>query len=1200
MPDVKAAPCDHSAAGPPASCSIERCLSDRPAPLSAIGPPLPVFSTCTSMTCASLGDGLEAGSGEPSCHHGSLLTSFGLRYCSTSSMYPVNYVAPPAQNEGGSSMPTPDVCGSSRMYRSMENLHWPPLHDSRLYSFSPPYKSMESEFIFHCTATSHWYNPPTEASPMEGLMSPSEGMPFYPWRLPVKRELPVFARVPQWLFPSVNEKFMNGNAKKELKEKLKLQSSRVAEPNKPLRPQALASGPASSKDRSEHGPTESGCSLHYSDAHQAPHGSEQSMAPFSRMRASIMHRMTSPEEIKQEVMRRLQLRRQSSTPNLHQPSMEDLKQVSKSQTSESFVRERNKFESKASEGTTDRKRQPKGKLHIPSFEEFKRMRKRESWPVAPAVDETPPRGSTAKDSDLLKEDRGATTKDTPSMECEHRGSETPPSPKAVSVVAPDSSNSNLGHCFVDNSSLAPHLCTPICTSPVPRSPLQTLVTPQAGDTAQSLNTTPKKCGASLAVPDQPHLTEAQLSCCSSLLMEATDLSSYGAKISRMKDGFIDSALDLIKKSCSAEIAAVSPVTVSRDIDKADITAQEESNQSTAVSMTMPACSTATETKSPGAQPAVYPHSGCRRSSSDAAYDTSESMKAQRECRLRPHFSDPMPADASKRKQLEMKIAAAARLHSQRQHHDKEAGPTIAKSKSLQRGGSEPKPGKSTGSSGCPQKAKQRWSNLSCLSTDSGVVGMTNEKDDDEESQIFQEGKSADVDRVDSGIGPAIARNWRNKAVDAVASIKDWDSRRPCSDCGAQDMQCEPRLGRRDHLCEKCAKLRTERKEAILEFINTESSYGEDLRIIREEFYVPMQTAGLLTCDQLSVVFSNVQELIEVNENFTEVLQDAIDQAFDQGDEDLLTVCIGEIFLEFVNMLPAFQTYCLQQSASINMLNTLEKEKELLRIFLDVSQNDNTALRRMNLRSFLMAPLQRVTKYPLLLSRISNATSEYHPEHSSLREAKSRVESHLEHINMKTKQEGNSWSLRSFRRDSRKNREVINIEMREISMKTVGWPRENTRFVMEGLLQLSQPADGQWVKKGSKALKFQNMHVLLMVNMKRTFEVSLDGAALENLVQQELVRDAVLVLFKDKSNGKFAVLREPIHLSNCVVSADPDCDDTFELLDIRREAFVFRAAEKSRTNQWFRQVKRYSRELGSWKKRRNALPNIMISTTQSRS
>lgn len=83
------------------------------------------------------------------------------------------------------------------------------------------------------------------------------------------------------------------------------------------------------------------------------------------------------------------------------------------------------------------------------------------------------------------------------------------------------------------------------------------------------------------------------------------------------------------------------------------------------------------------------------------------------------------------------------------------------------------------------------------------------------------------------------------------------------------------------MCERCSKLRTERKEAILEFLNTESSYGEDLRIIKEEFYCPMQSAGLLTAEQLTVVFSNVQELIDVNDRFTEHLQDSIDQAFDQ-------------------------------------------------------------------------------------------------------------------------------------------------------------------------------------------------------------------------------------------------------------------------------------------------------------------------------
>uniref|UniRef100_A0A670YCQ2 DH domain-containing protein n=1 Tax=Pseudonaja textilis TaxID=8673 RepID=A0A670YCQ2_PSETE len=74
---------------------------------------------------------------------------------------------------------------------------------------------------------------------------------------------------------------------------------------------------------------------------------------------------------------------------------------------------------------------------------------------------------------------------------------------------------------------------------------------------------------------------------------------------------------------------------------------------------------------------------------------------------------------------------------------------------------------------------------------------------------------------------------------------------------------------------------TERKESVLEFVNTEASYGEDLRIIKEEFYLPMQAAGLLTQEQLLVVFSNIQELIDLNENFLEYLQEEIEQAIEQ-------------------------------------------------------------------------------------------------------------------------------------------------------------------------------------------------------------------------------------------------------------------------------------------------------------------------------
>ncbi|KAJ8282593.1 hypothetical protein COCON_G00051120 [Conger conger] len=1068
-----------------------RHVAELPAPLSVLGGALPLYP-----------DSGHQGASVSAYHNGALLANLGLH------LHPLKHGPPHAPPAPGPPAPLCLNTASGRLYRSMENLHWAAVPDPGLYAFSAPYGSVDSEFIFRCTATSRWY---------EGG---AEGLAFCPPRASTRRDLPL---LPQWLFPGGSEAVLNGGARKGLREKLRLQSVRVTEPNKPLRPPAPAHCPSNGR----------------------PAG-----------------RITSPEEIKQEALRRLQLRRQNSSPDLTlRPS--DETRPAKSLTAEALA-------------PPAHRRPPAGRLHIPTFEEFKKMRKKESGQEGGCQNQQSCETKRDQTGGERADDTGVAADEEQAGRTESTDSDCGQSFSTAEWSDCNSDSGKEGQC---QDGCTDASAVPICTSPTPRPPLQPLASPQEAEEGGIASNT-KDDTSALTLPllrESPH---APPTCCPALLLDGTDLSSYGAKISKMKDGFLGSALDLIKKSCSAEIAAEAPVRLARDQDGADITPPQPGRQSTAVSMTMPAC-TAEDHNKPsagGGEPAERQSSpGCRRSSSDAAYEPADSAKTQRERRLRPHFSDPMPADNAKRKQLEMKIAAVARLHSQ--HRDRDGS----------RGRPEPGGGDVGAGLAATWGSHHRWSNVSSLSADSGVMGLSDERDErEDEEEPPHARRTADVERADSGIGPGLARGWKRPS----ASLRAREAQRPCPDCGQRDV---------GGMCERCLKQRTERKEAVLEFLNTESSYGEDLRIIRQEFLCPMQSAGLLTPEQLAVIFGNVQELIDVNDKFTEHLQDSIEQAFDQGDEDLQTVGIGEIFLEFANMLPAFQTYCLQQSAAVNMLNTLEKEKELLRIFLDVSQNDNTLLRRMNLRSFLMAPLQRVTKYPLLLSRISKATAESHPDHARLQEAKSQVESHLEHVNTRTKQEGATWSLRSFRRDSRRSREVANMEMRELCMRTVGWARESTRFVMEGPLQISQPADGQWVKKGSKALKFQNLQSLLMVQVQGASEGPPDGGGPRGQeAPPEPVRDGVLVLIKDKSSGKFSVLREPIRLGNCVVSSDPECDDTFEVLDIRREAFVLRAADKSRTQQWFRQIKRYSRDLGPWRKRRNALPNIMISTAQNRS
>ncbi|KAL9848820.1 uncharacterized protein GJ701_007092 isoform 1-T1 [Geothlypis trichas] len=1150
-----------------------------------------------------------------SCQNNQLCTQHGLKDFSVSSMHPLKNLDTHifsgdfhtlACHTGKARLASPV---ENRMYRSVENLHWAAVADCGLYSHC---RSLDNEIIFHYRGTSQWTEGCVDVAPVQSASDSLRNLSLRAKQTSRSAQdvfLPPFAKMPQWLFPSTQERALHGDARKELKEKLRLHSSKVAEPCKPLRPRVALPELLAQEcfgcqvcRQCRNGCAVNCCTVlveHTALRHSLTAGQGLCLA----------HRIISPEDIKQEAQRRLQLRRQNSSPNLSLQHAGESHEMSKSRTAETMEQCTGETDGKVSSGQS-KKGRCKGRLYIPTFEEFKQMRSKEGNSS----------DSSSGPADCLK-------KGLPAYQTEEENSKNvcPEALETKAVNEPAVTAEEDDDVFHENhtsagfsqrpatwdgfkmssleedrtfqTSIPDTSPVPICSSPIPRSPLQAGAIHSAG---QEIFSAEQQKGETRQLNEVPHLagqslaSEAQSSCCSSLLLEATDLSSYGAKLQKMKDEFIGSALELIKKSCNAETAAKSPSKGQRDLREADLPPLEDSQQPTAMSMATetwedkPSNETSSDTPPAGNSPSP----ACRRSSSDIVHESTDGAKAQRECRLRPHFSDPMPTDSVKRKQLELKIAAAARQHAQKRRQERDCGPVVAKA-NLGHGSSFDETRRTARGS---LRSRRHWSNVSSLSTDSGIVGVNDAREDLDPTAATRT-KSVDVERADSGIGQMPARKWRNRASETLSSLQAWEAHRPCTDCGERDLPVETDVQncnqRRADLCEKCRKRRTERKESVLEFVNTEASYGEDLRIIKEEFYLPMQAAGLLSQEQLQGIFSNIQELIDLNESFLEILQEEIDQAFDQGDDDLMTVCIGEIFLEFVNMLPAFQTYCLQQSSSVNMLNALEKEKELLRIFLNVSQNDNTALRRMNLRSFLMAPLQRVTKYPLLLSRIIKVTTEYHPDHGSLREAKSRIESHLEHINMKTKQEGNTWTLRSFRQDSKKKREVINIEMRETALKTVGWLREETRFVMEGSLQLAQPPDGQWVKKGSKTLKFQNMQVLLLVNMKRVSESSLESA------EPGPVKDAVLVLIRDKNNGKFHLLREPLRLSNCIVSTDPDCDDTFELIEIRREAFVFRDSDRARTHHWFRQIRRYSRELGSWKKRRNALPNIMISTPYTR-
>ncbi|XP_029678539.1 protein still life, isoforms C/SIF type 2-like, partial [Formica exsecta] len=105
--------------------------------------------------------------------------------------------------------------------------------------------------------------------------------------------------------------------------------------------------------------------------------------------------------------------------------------------------------------------------------------------------------------------------------------------------------------------------------------------------------------------------------------------------------------------------------------------------------------------------------------------------------------------------------------------------------------------------------------------------------------------------------------------------------------------------------------------------------------------------------------------------------------------------IGSAFLYYVNHFKLYSSFCASHSKAQKVLHPNEGN-QALQEFLQArnprQQHSST------LESYLIKPIQRILKYPLLLQQLRNLTDERSEEHQHLIEALKGMEKVAEHIN----------------------------------------------------------------------------------------------------------------------------------------------------------------------------------------------------------
>ncbi|XP_047429813.1 intersectin-2a isoform X2 [Mugil cephalus] len=196
-----------------------------------------------------------------------------------------------------------------------------------------------------------------------------------------------------------------------------------------------------------------------------------------------------------------------------------------------------------------------------------------------------------------------------------------------------------------------------------------------------------------------------------------------------------------------------------------------------------------------------------------------------------------------------------------------------------------------------------------------------------------------------------------------------------------------------------------RQGYIHELIQTEETYLEDLELVLDVFHKPMSESGRLTEAEMAVIFVNWRELIMCN---TKLLK-ALRVRKKMGGENMPVQLIGDLLASELAHMQPYIRFCSCQLNAAALLQSKTHNQPDFKDFLKKIAT-NYRCKGMPLSSFLLKPMQRITRYPLLIKNILEHTPDEHADRGPLREALERAEELCSQVNEGVREKENSDRL----------------------------------------------------------------------------------------------------------------------------------------------------------------------------------------------
>lgn len=209
---------------------------------------------------------------------------------------------------------------------------------------------------------------------------------------------------------------------------------------------------------------------------------------------------------------------------------------------------------------------------------------------------------------------------------------------------------------------------------------------------------------------------------------------------------------------------------------------------------------------------------------------------------------------------------------------------------------------------------------------------------------------------------------------------------------------------------------TKRRHIIKELVDTEHSFGQDMKVV-DDIYRATANVIVMTAEDVKTLFGNSDQIIAFSTNFLDALKQSSksvyvlakskrwrsnrvsnatsysgntdDQSSINGveisdDEKDRKTFIGEEFgRHMASMEKVYSDYLKNHDAANQKLQALQKNIKVEIWLKECRAYAHDLTTAWDLDSLLVKPVQRILKYPLLLDQLLEATPENHPDFTAL-------------------------------------------------------------------------------------------------------------------------------------------------------------------------------------------------------------------------